>query len=68
MHEWHYPLIRQYDVDLPLEDIEGEQEGQQGQQQSMDAKQVKTSEIGSRRQHNQMVNFRDHLADQIWDS
>ncbi|XP_024026929.1 photosynthetic NDH subunit of subcomplex B 2, chloroplastic [Morus notabilis] len=61
---------RQYEVDLPVEDIEGEgeQEGQQEQQHGMDAQEAETSEMDGRQQRNYMVDFRDHLANQMWDS
>ncbi|XP_024026069.1 uncharacterized protein LOC112092955 [Morus notabilis] len=61
-------LFRQYEVDLPVEDIEREQEGQQEQQHGMDVQEAETSEIGGWQQRNYMVNFRDHLANQMWDS
>ncbi|EXB60649.1 ABC transporter B family member 13 [Morus notabilis] len=42
MHVRDVHLFRQYDVDLPLEDIKGEQEGQQ---QNMDTQEAETSEM-----------------------
>ena len=70
MHARDDPLFRQYEVDLPVEDIEGEgeQEGQQEQQHGMDAQEAETSEMDGRQQRNYMVDFRDHLANQMWDS
>ncbi|EXC29163.1 hypothetical protein L484_005675 [Morus notabilis] len=61
---------RQYEVDFPVEDIEGEgeQEGQQEQQHGMDAQEAETSEMDGQQQRNYMVDFRDHLANQMWDS
>ncbi|XP_024030907.1 uncharacterized protein LOC21389132 [Morus notabilis] len=70
MHARDDPLFRQYEVDFPVEDIEGEgeQEGQQEQQHGMDAQEAETSEMDGQQQRNYMVDFRDHLANQMWDS